>query len=328
MMRILKYFVCGIFVASTALSPSVSFGDAIAVSGEKETATQPKGNPLSGAGAGTPAVNDSANKAGDANSKGQMMSMLVGTALTVAGTSMVSSSNPPTVAAGVVLLGMGILSFMQGGAHGKTAGTAGLTSNQSDGYNDLYETGGGISDPTIAKETQVGQNTLKNLEKSGVYNPKTGTLKVGGKTYKTSDFASKEAMAAAGFPSGLIDGAYAYAEKAAARAEAKVSKVKLGAMTEANGYADAGGGSGGGSASTASATDPYAGGMGGAGMGAGSGMGGHDRDPSSLAGMQKNYNGEPIGVSADSIFLMMTRRYKVKESQESFYSDSDLALKK
>lgn len=327
-MRILTYFICGVFVASTVVSPSISYGDAVTVSGEKETATQPQGNPLSGAGSGTPAVNDSANKAGDANSKGQMMSMLVGTALTVAGTSMVSSSSPPTVAAGVVLLGMGVLSFMQGGAHGNTKGAAGLTSNQSDGYNDLYETGGGITDPTIAKEAQAGQNALKELEKSGVYNPKTGTIKAGGKTYKTSDFASKEAMAAAGFPSGLIDGAYAYAEKAAAKAEAKVSKIRLGAMTEANGYADAGGG-GGGSSGSSAAVDPYAAGMG-AGMGgAGSGMGGaNDRDPSSLAGMQKNYNGEPIGVSADSIFLMMNRRYKVKESQESFYSDSDLALKK
>lgn len=326
-MRILTYLICGIFVASTVVSPSISYGDAVTVSGEKETATQPKGNPLSGAGSGTPAVNDSANKAGDANSKGQMMSMLVGTALTVAGSAMVSSSNPPTVAAGVVLLGMGVLSFMQGGAHGKTKGAAGLTSNQSDGYSDLYETGGGITDPTISKEAQVGQNTLKDLEKSGVYNPKTGTITAGGKTYKTSDFASKESMAAAGFPSGLIDGAYAYAEKAAAKAEAKVSKIKLGAMTEANGYADAGGGGGGGSSASSAGTDPYASGMG-AGMGGAGGMGGHDRDPSSLAGMQKNYNGEPIGVSADSIFLMMTRRYKVKESQESFYSDTDLALKK
>jgi hypothetical protein len=46
------------------------------------------------------------------------------------------------------------------------------------------------------------------------------------------------------------------------------------------------------------------------------------------AGMSKNYNGEPIGVAADSIFLMMNRRYKVKESQDSFFGIGDFNLKK
>ena len=44
--------------------------------------------------------------------------------------------------------------------------------------------------------------------------------------------------------------------------------------------------------------------------------------------MQKNYNGEAIGVAGDSIFGMMTRRYKVKESQRSFYDESELMVHK
>ena len=96
--------------------------------------------------------------------------------------------------------------------------------------------------------------------------------------------------------------------------------MKIGAATEATGFDD-GGGSGAGS--TASSSDS------GAGYApVAAAPVGVVRDPSSLAGMQKNYNGEPIGVAADSIFLMMNRRYKVKESQESFFNESDLLLQK
>ena len=34
--------------------------------------------------------------------------------------------------------------------------------------------------------------------------------------------------------------------------------------------------------------------------------------------MTKNFNGEPIGVSADSLFDMMNRRYSLKANQETF----------
>ena len=45
---------------------------------------------------------------------------------------------------------------------------------------------------------------------------------------------------------------------------------------------------------------------------------GIDRDPAQVAGMKKMYNGEPIGVSADSVFLMIDRRYDLHREKGSF----------
>ena len=42
------------------------------------------------------------------------------------------------------------------------------------------------------------------------------------------------------------------------------------------------------------------------------------REPASVAGMVKNYNGEMIGVSGDNIFDMMTRRYREKDGKDNF----------
>jgi hypothetical protein len=57
------------------------------------------------------------------------------------------------------------------------------------------------------------------------------------------------------------------------------------------------------------------------------GVGGGTRKPSNVnkvAGLTKNFNGEKIGVAAENIFNMMTRRYKTKEKQDSFFDPSDL----
>jgi hypothetical protein len=253
---------------------------------------------------------------------------MMGTLLTTGGTMMIaqgSSPSPPNyplIAAGVVLVGMGMMSFKQSKADKKAANAAGLTGNLSDAYDDTYSNTGGLD---TSAETVAENNAIQGLEKAGIYNPKTGKITAGGKSYKASDFASKDSMAAAGIPAGAISGAMAYAQKEGAKIAAKENeKVKLGALTTANGYEEgsSAGGGGGAGAYPGTAADSY----GGAGAGAGSGSA--SREPTNLAGMQKNYNGEPIGVSADSIFNMMARRYKVKDSQESFYSDTDLALKK
>ncbi len=43
------------------------------------------------------------------------------------------------------------------------------------------------------------------------------------------------------------------------------------------------------------------------------------RDPAAqVHGLSKNFNGDPIGVAADSIFDMMSRRYQLKTSQKTF----------
>jgi hypothetical protein len=40
-----------------------------------------------------------------------------------------------------------------------------------------------------------------------------------------------------------------------------------------------------------------------------------------VAGLSTNYNGEPIGVSSDSIFEMIKRRYEMKDKENSFIND-------
>jgi len=269
----------------------------------------------------TPAVQDSADNAKGQNSGAQTMSYLMGGMFIATGTPMVSGCPSPSCPVGIMLIGMGIMSFMQGDSNGDSAGQAAGTSGLTNSYG-THSTGGGTKPPSSTVKAVEAQ--VKALEKAGILDSKTGTIKVpnSDKKYKVTDFADAAAMAAAGFPPGAISGAM----NAAARAEksAREKAIKLGAMTAANGYAEGGGGAGGGSGGLAAAGDYNAG----LGAGAGGGAGKLNRDPAQVAGMQKNFNGEPIGVAADSIFLMMKRRYKVKEGQDSFFTDMDLRIQK
>lgn len=273
-----------------------------------------------------PSVKDGADKTASSNSSGQVMSYLMGGTLITTGvrdiSTGVSSENYGLVMRGVMEVSMGILSMKQGNAHGSTANMAMGTGFQTDGFGmDPYATAN--LDPRVSGEVKAAYASLGDLEKKGILDLKKGTIKAGDKTFKLSDFGSAGSMAAAGLPKGAIDGAMDFANAVGKKAADKMEKMKLGSLTAANGYEE-GGGRGSGLGASASEEDSSA--M--TGLGVGAAKFGLDRDPSSLAGMQKNYNGEPIGVAADSIFLMMTRRYKVKESQESFYTDAELALQK
>lgn len=287
-----------------------------------------------------PSVNAGANKTSDSNRSGQVMSYLMGGMFITKGTMdiMKGSSSCPGAGCGLIAIGvmevaMGVLSMKQGKAHGGSAGQADFTGIQTDGF--AYDPGAGnldpmdpnnpksplLQDPTL----KAAMSNLKDLQKQGILDLKKGTITAGGKTYKVSDFSSPGAMSAAGLPKGAVDGAYAFADAVSKKAAEKMEKIKLGAMTTSSGYEEGGGvGSGGG----AGVTSDGAGDTSYAGSAGANGKIGIVRDPAALAGMQKNYNGEPIGVAADSIFLMMNRRYKVKESQESFFTDAELALQK
>jgi hypothetical protein len=129
-------------------------------------------------------------------------------------------------------------------------------------------------------------------------------------------------LAAAGVPKAAIDLMNSKEAEILAKAQKKVDKLMN--TNVVSGEESSGGGGGSMAAGGGSGADPMAA-YGAAGAGAGSGI---DRDPAQVAGMQKNYNGEPIGVSADSIFKMMTRRYKVKESQSTFLDESDILIQK
>lgn len=277
---------------------------------------------------------DSAGASQGANMVGQIGSVLTGGLMitqAVQHFQRCPKSNPDC-AMGALKAGMAILSFMQAGAHGSSAGSAGATAAATDGYG-YTGTTYGSNDSNY--RTDTGDAATDNAVKSAiaklqsgvagsVVDLKKGTIKTAdGKTFKAKDFASPAAMAAAGFPPGAVSGAMAYASDMEKQALAKMEKLKLGALTAANGFDEGGGGA---ARSLASGTTEDGAGYAGAGTGAGASD--LNPDATNMAGMQKNYNGEPIGVAADSIFLMMNRRYKVKESQESFFSDAELALQK
>lgn len=288
-----------------------------------------------------PSVKDGADKTQSQNQTGQIMSYLTGGMYISTGYTDISAGyascpycNYGLIAKGVFEVGLGIMSMQQGNAHGSAANSAGFTGMQTNGLGDPYGTGGVdpldprnpnsplLKDPAVAS----AYGNLAKLEKQGILDLKNGTIKAGDKTYKLSDFSSTGAMAAAGVPKGAIDGLMSWAGGVEKRAAEKMEKMKLGSMTAVNGFDEGGGGGQIGGTAPEDSSSMSAGGGVASGAG-GLGASGLNRDPSSFSGMQKNYNGEPIGVAADSIFLMMTRRYKVKESQESFFTDADLALK-
>jgi len=140
-----------------------------------------------------------------------------------------------------------------------------------------------------------------------------------GKKLPTSLASTRASMAKAGFSSAAIDGAM----RAVRKAEKTVIE-KMGAHTNALGFAEASGG-GTNSGSAAGSAD-------GAGAGYGGAYGVNSkplRDPAaaSVAGLSSDFNGERIGVAQDELFQMISRRYdhKMQREGEGFLPASLLA---
>ena len=280
-----------------------------------------------GSSSSQPSVNQSANNSSSSNKTGQVLSY-VASAIEFGVAAMnwpQCPENGSACATAALFTVMALQSLQQGKEHGSAAGSAGYTADLTNAYDT------GTYDSVDKQNAAVGneylkkaQTSLRTMQGNGYINS-TGTKVTtpDGKSYNVSELTSPAAMQAAGFPKAAVDAAmetYAKIEKKA------LEKVKIGAQTAASGFEEGGGGGGGFAAGGADDQDPSAALAAAHGLGKG---GLTSRDPSSLAaGMSKNYNGEPIGVAADSIFLMMTRRYKVKESQDSFFGVNDLLLKK
>ncbi len=270
----------------------------------------------------SPAVNQSANQSSSGNGFAQAVNYVAGGSEVVMGGYMIKTgsatpTNPSLIAMGVMMVSMGLANIAQGSDHGGAASSADTTGFQTDGFGSLSSTGTSAADPYVTAAVsdpnfQAVASTLKSIEAAGVYNPKTGAFTVGDKTYSSADLSSAASMASAGLPKGAIDGALAANAEAEKKALAKLEKVKA---TKENGYEE-GGGSGGGSA-VATASDEE-------GSSAQDSSGKMQRSISaetsaaSVAGLSKNFNGEAIGVAGDNIFSMVSRRYKLKDSQEAF----------
>lgn len=278
-------------------------------------------------------INDASNKSSKQNGATQILSQMIGGALTAKGASLMASNcgNPggaALCAEGGMMVMMGMQAFQQAGSNGETKGNADTTGGQTtSGWGGLGENLGGdpVDDKDKGKPDDPNrpgggkvdfsrvQRDLDTAKRLGLNIQKPV---IGGKEFKPSDFSSPEAMAAAGISPGTIGSLMATSgnfEKLAQKNLPKDAVTKIGAHTEAQGYQEGGGSSGssGGSSSGAGSYSAGAGGLGGEA---------HLRDPagSNLAGLSKNFNGDPIGVAADSIFLMMNRRYQLKEKQNTF----------
>ena len=76
---------------------------------------------------------------------------------------------------------------------------------------------------------------------------------------------------------------------------------------------EGGGGGGGGKVAKGNGGDDLAGLLDGLGKGSGG-----SRDPASVAGLSKMFNGDSIGVAGDNIFKKVSRRYQAKIQQKKF----------
>jgi hypothetical protein len=237
---------------------------------------------------------------------------------------------------GAAYVALGIMNLAQAKADGTSAGQAASTAYNTDasfgngGYDPNAAKGVGTpplppeiaNDPEIKQGLQFGQFIASDAPNKPIsFDPKTNTITTpSGKTYKPSDFNNATSMAAAGMSQSSIDAITAAQKEMQEKIAKKIDKLNLNVASADDGFGSSGGGSGSG------AHGANADANGGAGLARGPKLG-IDRDPAQVAGMQKSFNGEPIGVAGDSIFRMMTNRYKVKESQSTFLDDAALIQK-
>lgn len=288
-------------------------------------------------------INDNANKTKSQNDKSSGISQIVGVANMAVGAMHVKQAfsccgpqgcpcMPSELAQAALHFAMGAQSFQQAGANKNTSGQAGLTGYDTSAINAFGDPGAETNyldpntniDPNLRNivNTKGFMDTKKALtSKDGLngvkMDPKTGVITTpDGKTYDPNSLTDKAAMSKAGFSDATIDGAYAANAAFEKEAKKKVGGVEsIGAATASNGYQDGGSGASYGGASTATSS------------GGGYGSSGSSRIPAGgnkVAGLTKNFNGEKIGVAAENIFNMMTRRFKVMEKRDSFFDPSEL----
>lgn len=277
-------------------------------------------------------ITDSANNTASDNKKGQLLNMAVGAVnfgVAAMYASQCADGDGGACAMSALFFLMGAQNMAQSGAQGSTAGQAAGTYAATDalsgsGYDPNAVNTLTASDPDLKSGMDFAASVAQG--KAGfAYDPAKNTVTTAkGTTISGNDLNSASSLAAAGVPQSAIDQMYSTEKDVLAKAQAKVDKLSKTSVAVNSGEesGSGGGGSGGfGPGSGAGGAVAYGAGAKGLGLGV-------NRDPAQVAGMQKNYNGEPIGVAGDSIFKMMTRRYKVKESQSTFLEESELLIQK
>jgi len=146
-------------------------------------------------------------------------------------------------------------------------------------------------------------------------NPDGSITAANGKTYTEANFATPEAMAAAGMSAELVKAMTAMNKNLGV---GSIDTKKELASSYPTGFSTSEFDEAAKAAAAAAAAGIGNGAIGGAGTGDGSGDGTAERSLASAEGLSKDFNGELIGVAGDDIFKMMNRRYKLKEDQDSF----------
>lgn len=254
---------------------------------------------------------DTGKSASNAQNMG-MIAGLIGAAFSGAMAAATCSKTPPDPSCPAWIMGAlasALVAAAMGNAKGKSDQTVG----------DVTVGGGGTTPtptPTDVTQTPEYKETERNLQAAASkvpgmqVNMKTGTVKLpDGRTLNAADLGDAKALAASGLSPSEIAG-FQDAFKTAMKKGAEEAKVKGLDASTGDSFEDTFGAGGGPGSSLADSAD----GAGGAG-GLGSGV---RRDPAQVAGLTRNYNGEPIGVASENLFTLINRRYDHKAQHDTF----------
>lgn len=252
---------------------------------------------LDGAPTNLPSQNAAALGGQGSNSAAGQIAQQIGNALIAKGTAMMASCCPTgsgCCGTGAMLVGMGMAGLAQSAANKSTASNHAVNASMNTATDTTYNT----RSPDISKLAGFDE-ALGALNQHGyTYDAaKNKFTTPDGKSYSMEDLSNAAAMGAAGVSEGEFKKAMA-----AAKAADKEASQSIAAMP-VDGFASGGGGA---YSPPPAPTETVSYG------------GPRVREPTSVAGMVRKYNGESIGVAGDSIFAMMARRYREKNSKDNF----------
>lgn len=203
---------------------------------------------------------------------------------------------------------------LMGGASGQSSATANAVTTTDDPYNLGKGSSSTTATPDYTTEPEYveAKKTIAKLQKDGwKIDTQSGTITTpSGKTYSSSVSASAASMKASGASDATIKEYQSAMDKIPAVAAAKAADSGSSIYSDDSAV---------GSVKTAaSATGLGEGTSIQGGLNTAAKAQGISRDPAQVAGLATTYNGSPIGVSADSLFDMIERRYQLHNKNGAF----------
>ncbi len=275
------------------------------------------------------AIYDSAKTTKAQNQAAQIKAKMISSALNSAGKKLISKCCTSKKCAsqcpvGIALVVMGGMASQQAKSHGGTARQAGSTMAATDAFSngekDSYNDGKKVGADGFGF-VKIGEDLASGFKKNKIPVTFDGKNLVGPNGLKIGpdDVMSASSMAAAGLSKDNISSISAELSNADKAADNKVKYT-----TPDFGFSEGGGGGAFGSSPTSGETAEGMNQFGSEGQAELGSM----NAKAETSGLTKDYNGDPIGVSNDSIFNMMTRRYQLKERQATFLMESKAPAQK